>query len=101
MQQKEEKSASPFSALTFKEQQEKWMAWRSQHLIFEPAEIQEQPAEKEKTEPAVSPVQPSSYPAERAAPTRHGELDRLRARHQTATKNISAWHPTSSTGSNK
>lgn len=108
---KEEKNSSPFSALSFQEQQEKWLAWRSQHLTFEPlgsrlsndaaavsvSESENGNAGKPMGKSAESKSEAASArekPTNPGPAIRHGELDRLNARHQTATKNAVNWYHT-------
>lgn len=108
---KEEKNSSPFSALSFQEQQERWLAWRSQHLTFEPldshltndaapvsvSESENRNVGKPVSKNAESKSEVSSNqgnPASQGPAIRHGELDRLNARHQSAAKNAVNWYHT-------
>lgn len=76
------REASPFAALTFQEQQDRWRAWRSRQLEFKkaadetslPPEREEEPAQGFREKP----LPPS--------PVRHGQLDRVLNRHQMALK---------------
>lgn len=83
----EEKKAGAFSALSFQEQQEKWLSWRSQHLAFEPADMEPPKPQVAANEPVSKPLpQPITY-----APPRHGALDRLYQRHASAKRQTGAF----------
>ena len=89
----QENSLSPFAALSYKEQQDRWLEWRSRQLDYRaipspmPAEA---PSPAEPCEPELPPI---PLPQLRdAAPTRHRELDQVWARHQQALKRAGAFH---------
>jgi len=86
----QEKSESPFAALSYEEQQRRWMEWRSRQLDYRPAEE--------------APPAPPSRGAQGAlrlpnmplsAPTRHAELDQVLSRHRQAMKRAGAFQSTS------
>ncbi|MCI5564324.1 MAG: hypothetical protein MR400_01355 [Clostridiales bacterium] len=89
MSKEKSSAASPFAALTYQEQQERWLAWRSRQLDYKSAETP--PAEPsvppEPTRPPEPPVPPVRLPYfQQAAPTRHQELDRVLSRHAAAVR---------------
>ncbi len=91
---------SPFSALTWQEQQDRWLAWRSRQLDYQPAQTVSSPDTDR---------EPLAYPETRhgqaeedlprmrlpnmriAAPIRHQELDQVISRHRLALKKASAF----------
>ena len=91
MSQEKTETKSPFAALTWQEQQDKWLAWRSRQLDYQPAA---------RDEPGPEPIRPPEQPARRpggpppmrlpnmriAAPVRHQELDEVINRHRQALK---------------
>ena len=93
MDQDKANAASPFSALTYQEQQDRWLEWRSRQLDYQPA------AEKQPTEPAPArkniPVPRMRQPNMRiAAPVRHRELDEVLSRHRQAMRRAGAFQAT-------
>ena len=73
---------SPFSELSFSEQQEKWRMWRAQSLEYQEIKPNPQPA---------APVSPS-IPAPRPfAPPSHKNLDQVRARISAAAARAGAF----------
>ena len=83
MSKEKSSAASPFAALTYQEQQERWLAWRSRQLDYKSAETP--PAEPSvPPEPPVPPVRLPYF--QQAAPTRHQELDRVLSRHAAAVR---------------
>ena len=79
MSQKKSENTSPFAAMSYQEQQDKWMEWRSRQLEYHAAEElkKEHPDEKE-----LPPLKMPNMPmAER---THHRELDKVLMRHQQA-----------------
>ena len=93
MDQEKSSAASPFSALTYQEQQDRWLEWRSRQLDYQPA-VEKQPAE------TISPHQNASRPAmcmpnmRIAAPIRHRELDEVLSRHRKAMQRAGAFQAT-------
>ena len=85
-----DKPASPFSALSYQEQQDRWLEWRSQQLDFRPAD--EEGAE-EAPAPQRQPLRLPNMPI--AAPTRHRELDQVISRHAQAVRKAGAFRPIS------
>ena len=95
MSQEKSAGASPFAAMTYQEQQDRWLEWRSRQLDYQPAEKEPQPEAAGKAEPEES-LPPLTLPFVRqAAPTRHRELDRVLARHTQAAKRAGNFQSTS------
>ena len=95
MNQDQHASASPFSALSYQEQQDRWLEWRSRQLNY-------QPADAESAVPPASPIPPApSAPRLRlpnmpiAAPVQHQQLDQVLNRHAQARKRAGAFQSTS------
>ena len=94
MTQEKEGMQSPFAALSYQEQQDRWLEWRSRQLAYQPVERErEKQAEriqKEAAAPAYPQLReppPLRTPVFNApAPTRHGELDKLKKRHAQASR---------------
>ena len=88
-------SLSPFAALSYKEQQDRWMEWRSRQLDYRSAsaaETEKIPPEPEDILPEAE-LPPLKLPNMRnSAPTRHRELDQVWARHQQAMRRAGAFH---------
>lgn len=93
----QEKGTSPFAALTYQEQQDRWLEWRSRQLDYQPVERMaerddtEYQEEKKATEPSAYVLTMDPPPLKlpyfsNPAPTRHRELDKLRERHAQAVK---------------
>ena len=85
MDQEKASAASPFSALTYQEQQDRWLEWRSRQLDYQPAngrQAPEQPAaQKEEAFPRMR------LPKMRiASPVRSRELDEVLSRHRQALR---------------
>lgn len=80
---KEDQHASPFSALTYKEQQDRWLEWRSRQLDFREGTVKEEAKET----PAGTDAPPVKLPNfQLAAPTRHRNLDEVLSRHAKALR---------------
>lgn len=103
MNQEKAESKSPFAALTWQEQQDRWLAWRSKQLDYQPVtESVEAAPEKETASRAVS--HPTAYDQSRprlripnmqiAAPVRHQELDQVINRHKKALQQAGAFQTT-------
>lgn len=97
MNQEKQAVPSPFSALTYQEQQDRWLEWRSRQLDYRPVSSTP-PADFEKNAdlsgPAEEDLPPIRLPNLRApAPTRHRELDQVWARHQQAMRRAGTFHP--------
>ena len=96
MNQDQVSNTSPFSALSYQEQQDRWLEWRSRQLDYKPVQP-EQPIQKE------PPVQrpEESRPRLRepnmriAAPIRRRELDEVLSRHRQAMKRAGTFQTTS------
>lgn len=86
----EKQESSPFAALSYEEQQRRWMAWRSRQLDYQPA--RESPVE-EAGAPSEAPLR---LPQLRdPAPTQHRELDQVLQRHRQALRRAGAFQPIS------
>ena len=81
---------SPFAALSFAQQQDRWREWRSRQLDYQDTPL-ERPAP---AEPAM-PAPPLPY-LRHPAPTRHQELDRVLARHAQAARRAGSFRPVTS-----
>ena len=84
---------SPFAALSYKEQQDRWLEWRSRQLDYHTVAAPnptEDIVPDEHPEPELPPLK---LPQLRSpAPTRHKELDQVWARHQQALKRAGTFH---------
>ena len=84
-------NTSPFAAMSYQEQQDKWMEWRSRQLEYHAAEEIKEEMTEEKALP------PLKIPNMRMAePTRHRELDKVLTRHQQAFRNAGQFQATRS-----
>ena len=94
MDQEKASVASPFSALTYQEQQDRWLEWRSRQLDYQPANVRQTPAQPE------PPREEGGLPRMRlpnmriAAPVRHRELDEVLSRHRQAMRQAGAFRTT-------
>ena len=94
MDQEKASAASPFSALTYQEQQDRWLEWRSRQLDYQPANGKQNP----ETRPI--PSREDGLPRMRlpnmriAAPVRHRELDEVISRHRKALRQAGAFQTT-------
>lgn len=99
----EDRNSSPFSALTYAEQQDRWREWRSRQLDYQSAESlppvelprAQEPAPAENAENADAATAPLAVPRPTAAPapTRHRQLDALAAKHKNARRAAVNWRP--------
>ena len=87
---------SPFAALSLKEQQEKWIAWQSQHLeekpLRQPVEASLPPVElphppRKEEAPKEKAASPPPFP-----PPRHRQYDAVLKRMNEASRKATAWH---------
>ncbi|MBR1585467.1 MAG: hypothetical protein IJ662_08015 [Clostridia bacterium] len=78
---------SPFSALSFQEQQDRWLEWRSRQLAFQEGPV----IDSEAAAPSPSALPPVDLPHWNAAPTRHQNLDHVLSRHDQARKQHGAF----------
>ena len=92
----EKNEGSPFAALTFQEQQEKWRAWRSGHMEYREADL-ERTVEKEPNAGRAAPAAESAPLLKNAAGTRHQQLDAVLRRHEQARNHTGAFMPPSGT----
>lgn len=93
MDQEKASAASPFSALTYQEQQDRWLEWRSRQLDYQPAAAKQPPQipdlQKEDDFPRMR------LPNMRiASPIRHRELDEVLSRHRHAMQRAGAFQAT-------
>ena len=86
----EKQDTSPFAALSFARQQDKWREWRSRQLEYKKAAEEKPLHEEDGTQETKEVFRPASP----AAPTRHRELDRVLARHKTALRHTGQFHTT-------
>ncbi|MBR6786826.1 MAG: hypothetical protein IKM26_02745 [Clostridia bacterium] len=82
--QEKSRSRSPFSELSFSEQQEMWRLWRAQPLEYK--DIAAKALEPEVLPPPPAPPQPYMPPS-------HQNLDRVHARISAAAARAGAFHP--------
>jgi len=89
MNQGSQSSSSPFSALTYQEQQDRWLEWRSRQLNYQPAEETPvpRPVSYEKPVPPAAPVRP-------APPLRRRELDQVLSKHKNALRQAGQFQTT-------
>ena len=102
MNQEKAEIKSPFAALTWQEQQDQWLAWRSRQLDYQPADSEPttQKPRIPKPQPEAWQYQAEGLPRMRlpnmriAAPTRHQELDQVISRHKQALRQAAAFQTT-------
>ena len=83
-----DRSKSPFSELSFSQQQEQWRIFRAQQLDFQAVES--------KKEPPRAQQRPTPAPVLRPLPPpRHKNLDRVRAQLSAAARHAGVFQPTS------
>ena len=96
MSQPESENTSPFAALSYQEQQDRWMEWRSRQLEYRAADEMVPDRTEEKTIP------PLKIPNMRMAePSRHRELDKVLMRHQQAFRRAGQFRAMQSSESEK
>lgn len=85
--------SSPFSALSYQEQQDRWLEWRSRQLDYRPAasSASASPAPEAQTPADIPPLRLPNFPS--PAPTRHRELDQVWARHRQASRQAGVFQP--------
>ncbi len=100
-------AASPFSALTYQEQQDRWLEWRSRQLDYRPAasgQSRENAApengnQKGTAHETVPELPPPRIPGmAMAAPAGHRELSQVLSRHSQAARRAGAYQTTSLDG---
>ena len=93
-------AASPFAALTYQEQQDRWLEWRSRQLDYRPADPESpgvRTEEKNAQQKGRADQAPPELPQLRipnmalAAPAGRRELDQVLARHHQAMKRAGAF----------
>lgn len=82
------RSRSPFSELSFSEQQEMWRVWRAKPLQYQEIKT---PVPEAAPEPVAEIIPPA--PQQPFAPPSHKNLDRVHARIAAAAANASAFRP--------
>ena len=88
---KEDQRLSPFSALSYKEQQDRWLEWRSRQLDFREGDV----ADETKKAPAGMEAPPVKLPNfQLAAPARHRNLDDVLHRHEMAVRQAGRFEAT-------
>ena len=96
MSQEKASAASPFSALSYQEQQNRWLEWRSRQLDYRPVP-EKAPMEQEK--PSL-PKPGDGLPLLKqpnmrlSAPVQHRELDQVLSRHRQAARRAGAFQTT-------
>ncbi len=93
MDQDKASAASPFSALTYQEQQDRWLEWRSRQLDYQPATARRSP-ETDAVQKDGGPHQMRMPNMRIAAPVRHRELDVVISRHRQAMRRAGAFQTT-------
>ena len=93
MDQEKASAASPFSALTYQEQQDRWLEWRSRQLDYQPAAVR-QPPETPATQKTSGPPHMRMPNMRIAAPVQHRELDEVISRHRQAMRRAGAFQAT-------
>ncbi|MBR6185816.1 MAG: hypothetical protein IKQ41_06085 [Clostridia bacterium] len=89
MKKEKAASASPFSALTYQEQQDRWMEWRSRQLHYKPFREEEAPAPKQADTPEKPRLRTPNMPI--ALPYQRRELNQVFSRHQKAVRQAGAF----------
>ena len=79
-----------FADMSCKEQQDRWLEWRSRQLEYRQGDV----VEPQETADAV--VLPPVFP--RPAPTRHSNLDQVWSRHRQASRRLGAFQPVTPSG---
>ncbi len=81
--------ASPFSALTYQEQQDRWLEWRSRQLRYQPTAAAAPARPQARDQNGLPPLKTPNMRI--AAPARHRELDEVIARHRRALRQSGAF----------
>ena len=93
MDQEKASVSSPFSALTYQEQQDRWLEWRSRQLDYRPADGKKPP--EAAAEPRDGGAPRMRLPNMRiASPVRRRELDEVLSRHRQAMERAGAFQTT-------
>ena len=88
---RDQNNFSPFAALSYQEQQDRWLEWRSRQLDFREAGV----AEEAQKKPEDTEVPPVHLPhLQESAPVRHQNLDAVLSRHARAEKRLGAFRVT-------
>ena len=94
MSQEKTPASSPFAALSYQEQQDRWLEWRSRQLDYQAVAQADVPETGEKNDPPAAPALKMPF-LRQAAPSRHRELDQVLARHAQAARRAGAFQSTS------
>ena len=96
MNQDQPTAQSPFSALSYQEQQNRWLEWRSRQLDYRPAgPSADSRGENASPLPENRPVPRLRQPNMRiAAPVPHRELDEVLSRHRQAMRKAGTFQST-------
>ena len=95
MDQEKTSAASPFSALTYQEQQDRWLEWRSRQLDYRPAEGKQPQRQGPSTAQKDGGMPRMRVPNMRiAAPVQHRELDEVLSRHRQAIRRSGTFQTT-------
>lgn len=88
MSDQQDRSQSPFAALSFSEQQEMWRQWRAQKLEYHPVAPKAPPEPEPVPPPPPTPPAPQPY-----QPPSHKNLDRVHARISAAAAHAKHFSP--------
>lgn len=86
---KNNKDSSPFSALTFEEQQHRWLMWRSQQLEYKRAPIDEKLPSAPLPPIPIPELRMQDHPSQMQ--NRHAQLDRVYQKHKQVSQHHLAW----------
>ena len=86
------KASSPFSALTFEEQQHQWLMWRSRHLEYTKAPIDEGPNNVPLPPIPIPDIRNQDIPLQ--SQNRHAQLDLIYLKHKQVYQNNLQWQRT-------
>ena len=89
MQNDKAAAASPFSALTYQEQQARWKEWQARQLNYKPLTESEAPPQPPRTAERTPRLRNPNMPI--AAPQQRGELNQVLSRHQKALRQAGAF----------
>lgn len=89
--QKELPNTSPFSELTFTQQQERWREYRSRPLDYKQAPMPDSPPDKAPDRQTVSAQEGPRNATLRMPPPRHSALDDIAKKHLRARAGAGAW----------
>ncbi len=87
---------SPFAALSFSQQQDRWREWRSRQLDYQETPLEPLSPRPAQEKRASAPPTLTLPFLRQPAPTRHQELDQVLARHALAARRAGAFQPVTS-----